>query len=99
MVEASAGSPTSAPGCPTVVIPVRIGNSPVMKFARPAATRLGVIVGEPHALGRQLIEIRRPTRHYAFVIRANVEPADVIAHNDDDIGFLVRGLRRREDTQ
>jgi hypothetical protein len=36
MVGASAGMPTSAPAWPTVVKPVRSGNSPVMKLARPA---------------------------------------------------------------
>ena len=36
MVGASSGIPSGAPACPTVVSPVRIGSSPVMKFARPA---------------------------------------------------------------
>ena len=36
MVTASAGMPILAPAWPTVVMPVRIGSSPVMKFARPA---------------------------------------------------------------
>ncbi len=36
MVGASAGMPIGEPAWPTVVIPVRIGSSPVMKFARPA---------------------------------------------------------------
>ncbi len=36
MVGASAGMPTVAPAWPTVVKPVRIGSSPVMKLARPA---------------------------------------------------------------
>ena len=36
IVAASSGMPTSAPAWPTVVKPVRMGNSPVMKFARPA---------------------------------------------------------------
>ena len=36
MVTACAGIPILAPAWPTVVMPVRIGNSPVMKFARPA---------------------------------------------------------------
>ena len=36
MVGAWSGMPIGAPAWPTVVIPVRIGNSPVMKFARPA---------------------------------------------------------------
>ena len=36
MVAASAGRPVGAPAWPTVVMPVRIGSSPVMKLARPA---------------------------------------------------------------
>ena len=36
MVGAAAGSPVGAPAWPTVVMPVRIGNWPVMKLARPA---------------------------------------------------------------
>ena len=36
MVRRLAGKPTAAPAWPTVVMPVRIGSSPVMKFARPA---------------------------------------------------------------
>jgi hypothetical protein len=36
IVGAPAGIPCKAPACPTVVRPVRIGNWPVMKFARPA---------------------------------------------------------------
>ena len=36
IVGACSGMPTVAPAWPTVVRPVRIGSSPVMKFARPA---------------------------------------------------------------
>jgi len=36
IVQASAGMPILAPAWPTVVMPVRIGSSPMMKFARPA---------------------------------------------------------------
>ena len=36
MVGALSGMPTVAPAWPTVVSPVRIGSSPVMKLARPA---------------------------------------------------------------
>ena len=36
IVGASAGIPIGEPAWPTVVKPVRIGNSPVMKLARPA---------------------------------------------------------------
>jgi hypothetical protein len=49
MAGASPGMPIVAPACPAVVSPVRIGSSPVMKFARPAVQLLGVIIGEPHA--------------------------------------------------
>ena len=54
------------PAWPTVVRPVRIGSSPVMKLARPGgAARLGVVVGEAHALGGELVEVRRPAGHDA----------------------------------
>jgi hypothetical protein len=33
---ASSGIPSGEPAWPTVVSPVRMGSSPVMKFARPA---------------------------------------------------------------
>ena len=36
MVGSSGCSPRSAPGSPTLVRPVRIGDWPVMKAARPA---------------------------------------------------------------
>ena len=36
IVGASSGKPSVEPAWPTVVRPVRIGSSPVMKLARPA---------------------------------------------------------------
>ena len=36
IVGAAAGMPMVEPAWPTVVRPVRMGNMPVMKFARPA---------------------------------------------------------------
>ena len=36
MVGACAGMPIVRPAWPTVVMPVRMGSCPVMKFARPA---------------------------------------------------------------
>ena len=50
------------------------------------ATRLGIVVGEHHALGGQLVEVRRLAGHHAPVIGADIEPADVVAHDDHDIG-------------
>jgi hypothetical protein len=43
--------------------------------------------------GSQLIEIRRGLKHDALVIRPQVEPADVVAHNDENIRFLFLRLQ------
>ena len=58
------------------------------------AARLGVVVGEAHALGGEPVEVRRPAGHDALVIGADVEPADVVAHDEDDVR-LALGLRDR----
>ena len=88
--------PIGDPACPTVVRPVRIGNlaGDEVGAARRAA-RLGVVVGEAHALGRQAVEVRRPAGHDALVVRADIGPADVVAHDHDDVGLLARRLRER----
>ena len=59
------------------------------------AARLGVIIGEQHALGGDLVEIRRPPGHQAAVVGADVPHADVVTHDDDDVGPLWRCLRDR----
>ena len=84
------GMPTSAPAWPTVVRPVRSGNSPGDEV-RPArrAARLGVVVGEQHALRGQLVEVRRLAGHHAAVVGADVEPADVVSHDEDDVRLLA----------
>ena len=70
---------------------------------RPArrATRLGVVVGEQHALLGELVEVRRPAGHHAAMVGADVPHADVVAHDDDDVRFLAAGgrLRRRRDNR
>ncbi len=58
------------------------------------ATGLGVVVGEPHAFGGEFVEVRRLAGHDALVVGADVEPAHVIAHDEEDVGLLVRCLRR-----
>ena len=63
------------------------------------AARLGVIVGEQHAFLGHLVEVRRPAGHHAAAVGADVPHADVIAHDDDDVGFLVLRLRRNEGAQ
>ena len=59
------------------------------------AARLGVVVGEQHALGGELVEVRRPAGHHAAVVGADVPHADVVAHDDDDVGLLRLRLSRR----
>ena len=49
---------------------------------------LRVIVGESHAFGCKLVKMRRPARHDALVVGTDVEPADVVTHDIDDVGFL-----------
>ena len=56
------------------------------------AARLGVVVREPHALGGELVEVRRLAGHDALMVGADVEPADVVAHDDEDVRLLL--LRR-----
>ena len=55
------------------------------------AARLRVVVGEPHSLGGQLVQIRRTTGHHALVVGTDVKPADVVAHDDDDVRLLGGG--------
>ena len=59
------------------------------------AACLGVVVGEHHALGGDLVEVRRAARHHAAVVGADVPDADVVAHDDDDVGPLRLRLRVR----
>jgi hypothetical protein len=49
--------------------------------------RLGVIVGEEHPLRGQAIEVGSAPRHDAAVVCADVEPADVVCHHEDDVRF------------
>ena len=55
---------------------------------RPArrAACFGVIVGEHHAFRSQLVEVRRLPRHDSAMVCADVEPADIVAHDDKDVG-------------
>src|SRR5262249_107059 len=45
------------------------------------AARFSVVVREQHAFRRQLIEVRRLSRHDSAMIGADVEPADIVAHD------------------
>jgi hypothetical protein len=54
------------------------------------AARFSVVVGEAHAIGGELVEIRRLAGHDALVIGADVEPADIVAHDDQDVRLTPR---------
>ncbi len=53
-------------------------------------TRLAVVVGEQHPLFGQLVEVRCTASHHAAMVGADVPNANVISHDNDDIGFLIR---------
>jgi hypothetical protein len=60
------------------------------------ATCLGIVVGEEHAFGRELVEIGCPASHHAAIVGSDIPDADVIGHNDDDVGFLAGSLSHRD---
>jgi hypothetical protein len=49
------------------------------------AARLGVVIGEDRAFGRQLVDVGRPPCHQAAVVGADVPHADVVTHDDDNV--------------
>ena len=99
MVGSSAFMPSGAPGRPTLVRPVRIGDWPVMKAARPAVQLCWPYqsVNSAPSLG-DAVDVGRPVAHHAAVVGADVEPADVVAPDDEDVGLAglrLRGARRQ----
>src|SRR5215204_1204358 len=54
---------------------------------------LAVVVGEDRALVGDAVEVGRAIAHLAAVVGADVPVADVVAHDDDDVG-LLSWLRR-----
>ena len=49
---------------------------------------LAVVVGEQRAFLRDTVNVGRLVAHHALVVGADVPVADVIAPDDEDIGFL-----------
>src|SRR5262249_24353 len=54
---------------------------------------LAVPVGEHRAVLRDTINVRRAITHDAVVVGADIEPANVIAPDDENVGF--RGCHRQ----
>ena len=55
------------------------------------AAGLRVVVGEAHAFGREAVEVRRAARHDSLVIGADIEPADIVGHDGDNVRCVLGG--------
>ena len=53
------------------------------------AALLGVVLGKHRPFLADLVDVRRLADHQAAMIDARLHPADVIAHDEEDIGFLL----------
>jgi hypothetical protein len=60
------------------------------------AALLAVPVGEQRALFSDAVYVRGFVAHHALVVGAHVPVADVISPDDEDVGFLVRLVRRSD---
>ena len=70
-------------------MPVRSGYMPVMNALRPDVQLcIGDIVHEDCRLAPDPVDVGRLTDHQAAVVDARLHPADVIAHDEEDVGFL-----------
>ena len=58
------------------------------------AALLGVIVHEDCAFVADAIDVRRLADHQAAVVDARLHPADIVTHDEEDVGFLCRLLCR-----
>jgi hypothetical protein len=53
------------------------------------AALLAVPVGEVGAFPRDAVDVGRAIAHHAIVVAADVKPADVVGHDDKDVGLVV----------
>ncbi len=56
------------------------------------AALLGVVIGEHRTLIADAIDVGCLSGHQATMINPRLHPADVIAHDEDDVGLLSRSL-------
>ena len=84
-----------APGNCGRSMPARYGCMPVTKAHAPGgAARLGVVVHEHAAFVGDAVDVRRLADHQAAVVTARLHPADVVAHDEQDVRLLVCRLDR-----
>src|SRR5262249_31487182 len=65
------------------------------RIAAGGAALLGIIVHEDRAFVADAVDVRRLTDHQAAVVDAWLHPADVVAHDEQDVGLLLLLRRRR----
>ena len=78
-------------------MPVRSGCMPVKKALRPAVQLcIGVVVHEDRTFVADAVDVGRFPDHQAAMVDARLHPADVVAHDEEDVGLLLllRGRRR-----
>ena len=65
--------------------------------AASGAGLLAVIVGEDRAFIGDAVDVGRAIAHHAAIVGADVPVADIVAHDDEDVGLLLllRGSWRR----
>ncbi len=88
MVGSSFCNPTSAPGKPTLVNPVRKATLAGNK-CRPAcgAALLAIIIRKHGSFRGDTVDVRRFKSHHAAVPAAEVPEPDIITEYDEDIWF------------
>ena len=70
-------------------MPVRSGYMPVKKALRPGGAALhGVVVHELPPSFAEPVDVGRLAERQAPVIDADLHPADVVAHDEQDVGLL-----------
>ena len=71
-------------------MPVRSGYMPVKKALRPEVQLcIGDVVHEHRALVADAVDVGRFADHQAAVVDARLHPADVVAHDEEDVGLLL----------
>ena len=74
-------------------MPVRSGYMPVKKALRPEVQLcIGDVVHEHRAFLPDAVDVGRLPDHQAAVVDARLHPADVVAHDEQDVRLLL--LRR-----
>src|SRR5271163_4103569 len=55
------------------------------------AARFRIIVGEAHTLVGHPVQIRGSAGHYSLIVNTDVRPADIVAHDNDDVWLVATG--------